>query len=63
MAIVAGYTIEDYIREKRLSSEDMLVPLSHHSGQAQADFGEAKALVDGVKRKIHSLFSISPPSK
>jgi hypothetical protein len=31
----------------------MFVPLRHDPGHAQADFGEALAVIDGVERKIH----------
>ena len=44
-----GYTIvKDYVRERRLSSREMFVPLSHSPGHGQADFGEALALIGGV---------------
>ncbi len=37
-----GYTIvKDYVRERRLRSREMFVPLVHPHGHAQADFGEA----------------------
>ena len=49
-----GYTIvKDYLRKQRLSSREMFVPLSHAPGQGQADFGEALAIIDGVKLKVH----------
>lgn len=36
------YTIvKDYVRERRLSTQEMFVPLSHPAGHGQADFGEA----------------------
>ena len=51
-----GYTIvKDYVRERRLRSREMFVPLSHSPGHAQADFGEAMAVIGGVARKIHFL--------
>ena len=31
----------------------MFVPLRHDAGHAQADFGEALAVIGGVERKIH----------
>ena len=38
-----GYTIvKDYVREKRLSGQEMFVPLSHPPGYAQADFGQGR---------------------
>ena len=51
-----GYTIvKDYVRERRLRSREMFVPLVHSPGHAQADFGEAMAVIGGVARKIHFL--------
>ena len=41
-----GYTIvKDYVRERRLRSREVFVPLSHPSGHAQVDFGEALAVI------------------
>jgi len=41
-----GYTIvKDYVREKRLRSCEMFVPLNHAPGHGQADFGEASCAV------------------
>ena len=49
-----GYTtVKDYVRERRLTTREMFVPLVHPPGHAQCDFGEAWAVMDGVKRKIH----------
>ena len=49
-----GYTIvKDYVRERRRSMREMFVPLSHPPGHAQCDFGQAKAVIGGVERKIH----------
>ena len=51
-----GYTIvKDYVRERRLRSREMFVPLHHPAGHAQADFGEAMAVIGGVARKVHLL--------
>ena len=56
-----GYTIvKDYVRERRRTTWEMFVPLSHHAGHAQSDFGEAWAVIDGVKRKVH-FFVLSLP--
>jgi transposase len=56
-----GYTIvKDYVREKRLRSREMFVPLSHPPGHGQADFGEALGIMGGVEMKIH-FFCISLP--
>ncbi len=49
-----GYTIvKDYVRERRRRMREMFVPLSHPPGHAQCDFGQAKAVIGGVERKIH----------
>ena len=46
------YTIvKDYVREHRRRTREMFVPLSHPPGHAQCDFGEALAVIGGVKRK------------
>ena len=49
-----GYTIvKDYVRERRLRTREMFVSLSHPPGHAQCDFGEAWAVIGGLKRKVH----------
>ena len=49
-----GYTIvKDYVREHRRRRREMFVPLTHPPGHAQADFGEAWAVIAGVKQKVH----------
>jgi transposase len=51
---VGGYTIvKDYVRERRARAREMFVPLSHPPGHAQVDFGEAVAVIAGVRQKIH----------
>jgi transposase len=58
-----GYTtVKDYVREKRLRCREMFVPLSHPSGHAQADFGEALAVISGIQRKVHYLCIDLPQS-
>ena len=48
-----GYTIvKDYVREHRRRTREMFVPLVHPPGHAQCDFGEAWAVVVGVKRRL-----------
>ena len=50
------YTIvKDYVREKRLRTQEMFVPLVHPPGNAQADFGEALVDIGGVRTKAHFL--------
>src|SRR5208337_4013060 len=49
-----GYTIvKDYVREQTLRSREMFIPLAHPPGHAQADFGEAEVVIDGVAQKAH----------
>lgn len=58
-----GYTIvKDYVRLRKLSQREMFVPLAHPPGDAQADFGEATAVIDRVKRKAHYLVVDLPQS-
>ena len=53
---VGGITIvKDYIAGRRQRIQEMFVPLAHPPGHAQADFGEALGIIDGVERKIHFL--------
>ena len=48
------YTIvKDYVRERRCRTREMYVPLSHPPGDAQCDFGQAKAVIEGVEQTIH----------
>lgn len=55
-AFTGGYTIvKDYVRDARLRHKEVFVPLVHPPGDAQADFGEALAVVDGVEQKAHFL--------
>ena len=52
----AGYTIvKDYVREHRRRRREMFVPLVRPPGDAQADFGEARAVIGGAVRKVHFL--------
>jgi transposase len=45
-----GYTIvKDYVRSAALRGREMFVPLVHPAGEAQADFGEALAVIGGVE--------------
>ena len=50
------YTIvKDYVRQHKLSTREMFVPLVHPPGHGQADFGEAQVIIGGVLRKAHYL--------
>ncbi len=53
-AFTGGITIvKDYVAGWRQRVQEMLVPLVHPPGHAQADFGEAIGIIGGVERKIH----------
>ena len=58
-----GITIvSDYICAARQRQREMFIPLSHPPGHAQADFGEAFAVIGGVECKIHFLVIDLPHS-
>ena len=59
-----GYMIvKDYLRSSAERSREMFVPLVHPAGQAQADFGEALAVIGGVECKAHYLAMDLPPQR
>jgi transposase len=56
-----GVTIvKDYVLLQRQRQREVFVPLRHDPGHAQADFGEALAVIGGVERKIH-FFAMDLP--
>lgn len=58
-----GYTIvKDYLRSAAQRSREMFLPLVHPAGEAQADFGEALAVIGGVECKAHYLVVDLPHS-
>jgi len=58
---VGGYTIlKDYVREQQARAREVFVPLAHPPGHAQVDFGEAVAVIGGVRQAIH-LFCLDLP--
>ena len=51
MATRSGYTIvKEYVRESKVSGQEMFVPLTHAPGEAQADFGEAQVVIAGLEQ-------------
>lgn len=52
--------VSDYIRQRRCHTKEVFVPLSHDPGHAQVDFGEAVAIIGGVRQKIH-FFALDLP--
>ena len=62
-----GYTggqtvLSDYVRAQRLRSREVFVPLSHKPGHAQADFGEADAIIAGKRVRFHYFCMDLPQS-
>jgi transposase len=56
-----GYTVvKDYVRRQKARGRETFVPLSHPPGHAQVDFGEAVAVIGGVRQKIH-FFCVDLP--
>ena len=56
-----GITIvKDYVLVQRQRQREVFVPLRHDAGHAQADFGEALAVIGGMERKIH-FFAMDLP--
>ena len=45
--------VKDHVRIARGRQRETFVPLSHPPGHAQVDFGEAIAVIGGVRQKIH----------
>ena len=54
--------VKDYVRERRRRLREMFVPLAHPPGHAQADFGEADAIIAGVERRAHFFVMTLPHS-
>ena len=54
--------VKDYVRERRLRLREMFIPLAHPPGHAQADFGEADAIIAGVKCRAHFFVMTLPQS-
>lgn len=58
-----GYTVvKDYVRICRARGRETFVPLAHPPGHGQVDFGEAIALIGGVRQKIHFFCMDLPQS-
>ena len=54
--------VKDYVRERHLGLREMFVPLAHPPGHAQADFGEADAIIAGVMQRPHFFVMTLPHS-
>ena len=55
-------TVKGYVREHRRPTCEMFVPVSHASGHAQCDFGEALVIIGGAEQKAHYLILDLPHS-
>lgn len=62
-SFTGGYTIvKDYVRESKVGSQEMFVPLAHAPGEAQADFGEAQVVIAGVEQTAYyQAFDLPTP--
>lgn len=54
--------VRDYVHPRRLRLKEAFVPLAHPPGHAQADFGEAWAVIGGMRQKVHFLVVDLPHS-
>jgi transposase len=54
--------VRNYVAEARLRSKEVFVPLSHKPGHAQADFGEADAIIAGKRVRFHYFCMDLPQS-
>jgi transposase len=45
-------SVKDYVRGARIKAREMFLPLIQPPGHAQVDFGEAVAVIAGVRQKI-----------
>jgi transposase len=58
-----GYTaVKDAVRALKRSSGEVFVPLIHHPGEAQMDFGQALVKMGGVLRKVMFFAMVLPYS-
>ena len=60
---VGSYTtVRTYVREQRLSGQEVFIPLAHPPGHAQVDFGEAVGVIGGQQCKLHCFCFYLPYS-
>ena len=58
-----SYTqVREYVRQVRRSRREVFLPIEHRPGEAQCDFGEALAKIDGHLRKIKFFVMVLPYS-
>lgn len=44
--------MRDFVRARRQVRKEVVVPLAQPPGHAQADFGEATAVLGGIEQKV-----------
>lgn len=54
--------VRNYVADARRRSKEVFVPLSHKPGHAQADFGEADAIIAGKRVRFHYFCMDLPQS-
>ncbi len=54
--------VKDHVRIARGRLRETFVPLAHPPGHAQVDFGEAVAVIGGIRQKIHFFCMDVPQS-
>jgi transposase len=54
--------VKEYVRAAKQRSKETFVPLTHPPGHAQVDFGQAIAVIGGIRQKIHVFFINLPHS-
>ena len=60
-AFTGGYTtVKDAVRELKVGTKEVFLPLTHPPGEAQVDFGFADAVVGGVQTQV-AVFVMSLP--
>ncbi len=60
-AFTGGYTVvKDAVRELKVGTKEVFLPLTHPPGEAQVDFGFAEVVLAGVPTQV-ALFVMSLP--
>jgi len=54
--------MKDYVRAATLYGREMFIPLTHPAGRAQADFGEALAIVASAEQEAYYFAMALPHS-
>jgi hypothetical protein len=55
--------VKDYVRQSKLGSQEMFVPLGHGPGEAQADFGEAVVVIARLEQTARFMVFDLPHSE